>query len=319
MEYKQLGRTGRETSIAGLGCGGNSRLGQAGGKSERESVDLVREAIELGVNFLDTAAAYGTENIVGKAIKSVARDNVLVSTKSLIKKGDELLTAEAVVASLEQSLRRLDTDYVDVFHLHAVQPAAYDYVIYELVPALLQQKEKGKLRYLGITESPPFDPGQLMLQRAVQDDCWEVMMLGFHMMNQKARSNVFPYTLQRGIGTLLMFVVRSIFSIPGRLQASMKTLAEQGRVPVWLAETDDPLGFLVHEDGATSVIDAAYRFARHEPGSDVVLFGTGDSGHLRTNIESILKPPLPTQDVEKLYDLFGELEGIGLDLPINRS
>jgi aryl-alcohol dehydrogenase-like predicted oxidoreductase len=157
-----------------------------------------------------------------------------------------------------------------------------------------------------------------MLQRAVQDDCWEVMMLGFHMLNQKARSKVFPYTRQQGIGTLLMFVVRSIFSIPGRLQATMKTLVEEGRVPHELGETDDPLGFLVHDGGADSVIDAAYRFARHEPGSDVVLFGTGDSAHLQTNIGSILKPPLPQQDVQKLYDLFGDLEGIGLDLPINR-
>jgi aryl-alcohol dehydrogenase-like predicted oxidoreductase len=318
VEYKQLGRTGREVGIAGLGCGGNSRLGQAAGKTEKESVDLVRAALDLGVNFLDTAAAYGTETIVGKAIKAVARDRVLVSTKALIKQDDELLTADAIIASLEQSLRRLDTDYVDVFHLHAVPPAAYDYVMYELVPALLQQKQQGKLRHLGITESPPSDPGQLMLQRAVQDDCWEVMMLGFHMLNQKARSKVFPYTRQQGIGTLLMFVVRSIFSIPGRLQATMKTLVEEGRVPHELGETDDPLGFLVHDGGADSVIDAAYRFARHEPGSDVVLFGTGDSAHLQTNIGSILKPPLPQQDVQKLYDLFGDLEGIGLDLPINR-
>ncbi|HEX2891219.1 hypothetical protein, partial [Vineibacter terrae] len=61
--------------------------------------------------------------------------------------------------------------------------------------------------------------------------------------------------------------------------------------------------------------DAAYRFARHEPGADVVLFGTGNRAHLRANIESILKPPLPAADVQRLYDLFGPLEGVGLDLP----
>ncbi|MEZ5592710.1 MAG: hypothetical protein R3F53_19225, partial [Gammaproteobacteria bacterium] len=68
-----------------------------------------------------------------------------------------------------------------------------------------------------------------------------------------------------------------------------------------------------------SVIDAAYRFARHEPGADVILFGTGDQTHLASNINSILGPPLPQADVEKLYELFGELEGIGLDLPLRRS
>ena len=63
------------------------------------------------------------------------------------------------------------------------------------------------------------------------------------------------------------------------------------------------------------MMDAAYRFARHEPGADVVLFGTGRVAHLRANIDSILKPALPSADVEKLYAAFGELIGVGLDLP----
>jgi L-galactose dehydrogenase len=63
------------------------------------------------------------------------------------------------------------------------------------------------------------------------------------------------------------------------------------------------------------VVDAAYRFARHQPGIDVVLFGTGNVAHLRSNIASILRPPLPAADVEKLERLFGSLIGVGLDLP----
>jgi aryl-alcohol dehydrogenase-like predicted oxidoreductase len=90
-------------------------------------------------------------------------------------------------------------------------------------------------------------------------------------------------------------------------------------VPSRLAESDDPLGFLVHEGGASSVIDAAYRYARHEPGADVVLFGTGDPDHLESNVRSILAPPLPAADVERLNELFGALEGIGLDLPQPRQ
>ena len=61
------------------------------------------------------------------------------------------------------------------------------------------------------------------------------------------------------------------------------------------------------------MIDAAYRFVRHEPGVDVVLFGTGDAAHLRSNIASLLKPPLPEADRAKLVALFGQLKGIGLD------
>jgi L-galactose dehydrogenase len=110
-----------------------------------------------------------------------------------------------------------------------------------------------------------------------------------------------------------MFAVRSIFADPPRIAREMKELAQKGLVEKWLGETDDPLGFLVHDGGAANMIDAAYRFVRHEPGVDVVLFGTGDAAHLRTNIASLLKPPLPEADRAKLSALFGRLEGIGLD------
>jgi L-galactose dehydrogenase len=77
--------------------------------------------------------------------------------------------------------------------------------------------------------------------------------------------------------------------------------------------TDEPLAFLIHEGGASNVTEAAYRFVRHEPGVDVVLFGTGDAGHLRANIEFLLKPALPGADREKLATLFGHLVGVGMD------
>ena len=73
--------------------------------------------------------------------------------------------------------------------------------------------------------------------------------------------------------------------------------------------------FLIHEDGASSVIDAAYRFVRHEPGVHVVLFGTSNLEHLQTNIQSLLKPPLPEADRQQLAELFGHLLGVGLELP----
>ncbi len=130
---------------------------------------------------------------------------------------------------------------------------------------------------------------------------------------------MFPATRAHKVGTLLMFAVRSIFARPAQLAATMRELAESGQVPAWLAETDDPLGFLVHPGGASSLTDAAYRFVRHEPGVDVVLFGTGDAAHLRSNIDSILKPPLPQADRARLAELFGHLRGVGLDVPPHRS
>lgn len=315
MEFRTLGRTGLKVSVAGLGCGGSSRLGQSAGKTQAESVAIVREAIGQGVNFLDTAAAYGTEAIVGAALRGIPRESVVVSTKALVERGGEVLPTADVVTSLDRSLQLLGTDYVDIFHLHGVPPAVYEAVRERIVPAILKERERGKFRHLGITEVPPSDPKHLTLQQAVRDPVWEVVMLAFHMMNQNARATIFPNTRERGIGTLAMFAVRSLFSVPGRLEATTAELAGQKRVPGWLAQTDQPLGFLMHEGGARSVIDAAYRYVRHEPGVDVVLFGTSDRRHLKSNIESILSPPLPGKDLARLNELFGALEGVGLDRP----
>jgi len=142
-------------------------------------------------------------------------------------------------------------------------------------------------------------------------------MLAFHMLHQPARTHVFPKSMENGIGTLAMFAVRNIFSKPGLLQRTVRELIRDGALPVDLPDPDDPLGFLVREGGAASIVDAAYRYVRHTPGVDVVLFGTGDPDHLRSNVESILKPPLPDADVEKLHTLFGGLTGVGLDSPDN--
>src|SRR3984893_8281908 len=84
MDYVNLGRTGLKVSVAGLGCGGFSRLGLGTGKSTGAAAALGRQALDLGVNLLDTAAVYGTEAVVGEAIKSVPRESVVVATKAWI-------------------------------------------------------------------------------------------------------------------------------------------------------------------------------------------------------------------------------------------
>jgi aryl-alcohol dehydrogenase-like predicted oxidoreductase len=234
---------------------------------------------------------------------------VVISTKSHATSGP------AVLANLDNSLRQLGTDYIDVFHLHGLGPAAYDKAIAEIVPALLREKEKGKLRHLAVSETGPRDPEHTMLARAVEEGCWEVFMLGFSMMHQNARNHILPRTRAKGVGTLCMFAVRNIFSKPEVLEKAFAELAAEGKVPASMAAGKNPLGFLVHAGGAESVVDAAYRFVRHQPGIDVVLFGTGNVAHLRSNIASILRPPLPAADVEKLHELFGDLVGVGLDLP----
>jgi aryl-alcohol dehydrogenase-like predicted oxidoreductase len=315
MDYVTLGRTGLRVSVAGLGCGGFSRLGLGTGKSEDEAIAIVRQALDLGVNLFDTAAAYGTEAVLGKAIKSVPRDSVVIATKAWIPRREGGDAADRAVRSLDNSLRQLDTDYVDIFQLHGVMPGAYDQALDVIAPALLKEREKGKLRFIGITEAASEDADHAMLSRAVEDGAWDTVMLAFHMMHQNARAAVFPRTIANRVGTLLMFAVRNIFSKPQRLAVALRELTASRQLPRWLADAPRPLGFLLHEKGASTITEAAYRFVRHEPGVDVVLFGTGDPEHLRTNIASILSPPLPLADRQTLTKLFGRLSGVGLDPP----
>jgi aryl-alcohol dehydrogenase-like predicted oxidoreductase len=272
----------------------------------------VRTAVDLGVTFLDTAEAYGTEEIVGAAVRSCDRDKLVISTKALLGSGG---TADDVTRRVDAALRRLGVDHVDIFHFHAVNPAAYEHHRDVLAPALMKLKEQGKVRHIGITETGPNDPDQKMLARAIQDDPWEVIMLAYSLMNQGARTKVFPTTHQRGIGTLLMFVVRNIFSNAAYRRDVAAKLVEQGQLDASILSDGDPLGFLVGDGAAESITDAAYRYARHEQGADVILFGTGNKDHVAANVASILRPALPPAVIERLHASFGHLTGVGLDRP----
>jgi aryl-alcohol dehydrogenase-like predicted oxidoreductase len=320
MIYRTFGRTGLKVSAAGLGGGGFSRLGLAKGKSETEVVSLIRLALDLGVNIIDTAASYGTEPVIGRAIKSAPRDSLVITTKASPAQyaASELFTPANVVASIDNSLRQLQTDYLDVLQLHAVVPQTYEHARDLIYPAVLREKEKGKLRFIGITEAAAFDFDHKMFQRALaEDDIWDTAMVGFNMMHQNARISVFPETVQNKVGTLIMFAVRSIFAQPERLEQKVRALVADGMLPKWLGDAPDPLGFLVHEGGAGSIVDAAYRFVRDEPGVDVVLFGTSDPHHLREDIASLTKPPLPAADRQQIVTLFGHLVGVGIEAPMH--
>lgn len=314
MEYTILGRTGLKVSVAGLGCGGFSRLGLGTGHSEDHAIRIIHEAMDLGVNLIDTAAVYGTEEVVGKALKGRGRGDYVLCTKASKPREDAHFSVPKILESLDGSLKRLGVDHVDVFQLHAVPPSAYDYVRNEIAPALLRERDKGKFRFLGITETSPNDHEAEMMHRASQDTPWDTAMFAFNLMHQVARDRVFPNTRQTGIGTLMMFAVRSIFARQDELAAEMGRLVAAGKLPAAFA-TEEPLAFLLHPSGAGSVTDAAYRYVRHEPGVDVVLFGTGDVAHLRQNIASICSPPLPQADRDRLADLFSHLRGVGLALP----
>jgi len=309
MEFSTLGRTGLKVSVAGLGCGGPSRLGLGEKKSQKECVALVRRALELGVNFLDTAEVYGTEEIVGKAVSTFPRDRIVLSTKKTFPLGRFRDPARELRKSLEQSLRRLGTDYIDIYHLHGVEPEQYASAS-ELLPPLVKLREEGKIRFLGVTEAFVEDPAHRMLQQALEDGDWDVVMVGFNLLNQSARDLVFPQTQERNIGVLNMFAVRRALSRPERLREVWAELVRTGSVDPRACNPEDPLDFLLKEGRASTTMDGAYRYCRHEPGVHVVLSGTGSVEHLEANIESILKPPLPAAALARLNETFAEVDCI---------
>jgi len=315
MQTTELGKTGAIVSVAGLGCGGHSRLGQGQGADAEASANVVRAALDLGITFVDTAPAYGTEEIVGDGLAG-RRTQVVLSTKTQIVKpgadvlGDDYKSPQTLVADLEDSLRRLKTDYVDVYHLHGVMPAQYDHCLEHFVPVLEDLKAAGKIRFLGLTERFIYDPPHEMLNRALDDACWDVVMAGFNMINPSARSRVFARTGQNGVGTLVMFAVRRALSNPDALAELIAEMVGGGLIDGQGLDKADPLGFLTEESDAAGLVEAAYRFCRHEPGADIVLTGTGSVEHLKENVKAIQGGVLPPPSLARLRAIFGGVDSV---------
>ena len=309
MDYRTLGRTGLKASVIGLGGGGPSRLGQRDNvNTEAESADILRMGFDTGINFIDTAEAYGTEQIVGQALKGRDRTSIILSTKK--STGKNPISADDLRSGLEQNLSRLQTDYIDIYHLHGVAPENYAHCREVLVPALLHLKQQGKIRFLGITEAWNTDLEHVMLQDALKDDVWDVMMVGFNLLNQTARETVLQPALRQDVGVLIMFAVRLALSKPERLRETLEMLIEQGQVDPADIDLANPLAFALGGDGGVDLPDLAYRFCHQEPGVHVTLSGTGNPSHLQANIDSFSRPPLPDAIVERLKHIFRNSDSV---------
>ena len=130
MEYRRLGRTGLQVSVVALGCGGPSRLGLSTGRTTEQSAAVVQAALDAGVNFIDTATAYRTEPLVAAGLRGRSRGQMVLSSKRGLRAdraddGERLLTGAELEAAVEASLRRLHTDYIDIYHLHGVSAQQY--------------------------------------------------------------------------------------------------------------------------------------------------------------------------------------------------
>ena len=159
MEKRKLGRQGLEVPTIGLGCMGMSWA--YGGADEAASIRVLHRALDLGINFWDTAEMYGpftNEALVGRAIQGRRRQDVIVATKFAMKFGPnrEPIGLDGSPAhitwSIEGSLRRLGTDYIDLYYQHRLDPKT---PIEETIGAMADLVKAGKVRYIGLSEVGP--------------------------------------------------------------------------------------------------------------------------------------------------------------------
>jgi L-galactose dehydrogenase len=308
MKYRVLGRTGFRVSLVSLGTGGPSRLGQGTGVPEAEAQQVVRRALELGINFIDTAVGYGeSEAILGRALRGVPHEACWVATKFSPLDGDRVKPDPAELhRSLELSLQRLRREAVDLFQLHGVIPGAYREVVDRYYPELQRAREAGKIRFLGITERFFADPAHEMLPMALEDDLFDTIMVKYGILNQAAARQVLPMAAQRNVGVLNMASVRVKLTGPTQLEALIAGWKAAGKIPADALPEHDPLGFLVHGE-VDSVVSAGYRFAAAPEAVSSVLTGTANVEHLARNVAALLGNPLDAPDAARLHLLFRDL------------
>jgi L-galactose dehydrogenase len=306
MDYVTFGRTGMQVSAVGLGTGGASKIGIGTGADEQQAVDVIHRAIELGITYFDTAKGYGTEGVVGKGLLG-SRDKIILSSKTYVSHEGEYVSADGMREAIDDSLRQLQTEMIDVYHLHRLTLAEYDYAIAEILPVLDEYRDQGKIRFIGMSESTSTDANHQALERAAIDNNFDVMMTGLNFFNQGSCENVLPLTIKNDIAVEIMGSARGPYSNPVKLREETAKLIASGELSDEGIDLENPLGFLLGDGHAGSLAEASYRLTRYEPGVHVVLVGTGNVNHLEENIVSLHKGPLPVEDRDRARELFGHL------------
>jgi len=198
MRYRKLGNTGLDVSALSFGA---SSLGSVfRDTDERESIRTVHAALDAGINYIDVSPYYGltkAETVLGKAIREIPRDRFLLSTKAGRYGVDTFdFSHDRIMASIDESLSRLQTDYVDFFFLHDIEFVPAEIILEEAVPAAMRLKEQGKIRYWGISGLPL----QLFEKMIPRIDADVILSYCHYSLNDTSLLDLLPILEERGIG-----------------------------------------------------------------------------------------------------------------------
>lgn len=266
----------------------------------------MRRALDLGINYLDTAPAYGdSESLLGEALVGVPRDSYALATKFSLRNAPR----GAARASLEASLHHLRTEYVDLFQFHGLGPEEYDTAVETFMPELRQAQQDGLTRFIGATERYETDETHQVLERALNEDLFDVIMIGHNLISPNGLRTVFPRALEQNVGVVVMCAVRTVIIRPEMLRETIRQWKDAGALAEDAVPDDAPLDWVLGP-GVESLADAAYRFACESPAVSSVLTGTANVEHLEANVRSILAPPLPQNISRRLRETF---------VPVNKS
>ncbi|HEV7979290.1 aldo/keto reductase [Amycolatopsis sp.] len=204
MQYRTLGRTGVQVSSLALGA---MNFGQIGRTTQDEATAIVDAALEGGINIIDTADWYSggeSEEMVGKAIAG-RRDDIVLATKANMPMGDERnhqgSSRRWLVTELDNSLRRLDVDHVDLYQIHRWDPSTSDE---ETLSALTDLQRAGKIRYFGSSTFPAYRLVQA--QWAARENHlsrYVTEQPGYSILQRGIETHVLPVAEQYGLGVLV--------------------------------------------------------------------------------------------------------------------